>query len=128
MSLPAKLDLGVDEGHVDAVIDTTETDKYFFFDCPFVHEVWRNLATQFSLSSLVQWDHISTLSRIPPHPTSDTRITGTTIIACGVLAIWKAHWQFIYNDERFQAQAVAAKAATTIHQIEQEHNLLARNV
>ncbi|KAJ8654505.1 hypothetical protein O0I10_009811 [Lichtheimia ornata] len=54
---------------------------------------------------------------------SDTRITGSTIIVCGVLAIWKAHWQFIYNDERFQAQAVAGKAATSILQIEQEHNL-----
>ncbi|CDH60772.1 hypothetical protein RO3G_01429 [Lichtheimia corymbifera JMRC:FSU:9682] len=115
-------------GNVDAVIDTTETDKHFFYACPHVQEVWRVLATRFSLSSLVQWDHISTLSRTPPKPTADTRITGTTIIACGVLAIWKAHWQFIYNDERFQAQAVANKAAATIHQIEQECNLIARDV
>lgn len=95
--------------------------------CPHVQEVWRILATQLSLSSLVQWDHISTLTQIPPQPTSDTRVTGTTIIACGVLAIWKAHWHFIYNDERFRAQAVANKAAATIHQIEQECNLIARD-
>ncbi|KAI9313739.1 hypothetical protein BX666DRAFT_537031 [Dichotomocladium elegans] len=42
------------------------------------------------------------------------------VIACTVLAIWQAHWRFVYHNERFWQNAVTACATLPIHRLDAE--------
>ncbi|CDH61095.1 hypothetical protein RO3G_10580 [Lichtheimia corymbifera JMRC:FSU:9682] len=100
-----------------------ETDQHFLFSCPSVQQAWSIIAARFFVTpSALQWEHVSTLTTRPPKTLPNTKIHGSIVIACGILAIWNAHWRFIFDDQSFNPQAIANTAIQQILRIEQEQH------
>lgn len=112
------------ESSPDQTATHIETDQHFLFSCPSVKQVWSIIAARFfDTPSALQWDHVSTLTLRPPKTLSHTKVHGSIVIACGVLAIWNAHWRFIFDNQSFNSQAIANTAIHHILRIEQEHQI-----
>ncbi|CDH57035.1 predicted protein [Lichtheimia corymbifera JMRC:FSU:9682] len=80
---------------------------------------FRNVAPS---QSGLEGRHVSTLTTRPPKTLPNTKIHGSIVIACGILAIWNAHWRFIFDDQSFNPQAIANTAIQQILRIEQEQH------
>lgn len=45
-----------------------------------------------------------------------------TIIACTMLALWQAHWRFVFDAQPFWPNAVAARATILIRRVHRENS------
>ncbi|KAI9495691.1 hypothetical protein BDB00DRAFT_759900, partial [Zychaea mexicana] len=85
--------------------------------------VWRGVATRFlDDPSALTFEHVSSVR--PPTPLKTKHlghISGRLLIACTFLAIWRAHWLFVFQQQRFWPNGVVASSILLLRKINAEH-------
>ncbi|KAJ8654801.1 hypothetical protein O0I10_009522 [Lichtheimia ornata] len=105
-----------------------ESDQHFFFSCPSVQPIWHHIGRQFFANpQAIQWRHLSNITTRPPSTSSDLPVSYDIIISCGLLAIWRAHWRYVFHQEAIPCNITADSATKHIHQIINEYSLANSN-
>ncbi|OAD79565.1 hypothetical protein PHYBLDRAFT_139594 [Phycomyces blakesleeanus NRRL 1555(-)] len=102
---------------------SSDSQDHFFFTCPLKNAVWIGMWLEFfgtipTPTALHNAFHFfffpsSLNSSIPP----------STVFGCTLLAIWRHHWTFIFDDSPFVPSAVVGTARKTLTRICQELDL-----
>lgn len=102
-----------------------ESDQHFFFSCPSIQSVWHHISRLFfAHQHAIQWRHISSITTRPPSVSSNLPLSFDIIIACGLLAIWRAHWRYVYHQEAIPCNIIAESATNHINRIISEYRLV----
>ena len=101
-----------------------ESDQHLLFSCPAIQAVWHTLSRRFLVPpQQFQWKHLHTISARSPSLLPHPHITSDIIIACGMLAIWRAHWAFVFEQVVTPANIIADSAIHHINRIIDEIKL-----
>ncbi|KAI9316965.1 hypothetical protein BX666DRAFT_1857919, partial [Dichotomocladium elegans] len=101
-----------------------DTQEDFPWACPPKQQVWQTVAARFLQTSLdLRYLHLSSLSGPCPAVLAAFSVPFHAIVACTLLAIWRAHWQVVFDERHFWPNEVAAQAMIIIRRIHAGHSL-----
>ncbi|OAD68211.1 hypothetical protein PHYBLDRAFT_173701 [Phycomyces blakesleeanus NRRL 1555(-)] len=101
----------------------SDSQDHFFFTCPLKNAVWIGMWLEF-FGTIPTPTALHNAFHFFSFPSSlNSSIPPSTVFGCTLLAIWRHHWTFIFDDSPFVPSAVVGTARKTLTRICQELDL-----
>ncbi|OAD80080.1 CCHC-type zinc finger transcription factor [Phycomyces blakesleeanus NRRL 1555(-)] len=96
---------------------SSDSQDHFFFTCPLKNAVWIDMWLEF-FGTISIPTALHNAFHFFSFPSSlNSSIPPSTVFGCTLLAIWRHHWTFIFDDSPFVPSAVVGTACKTLTRI-----------